>query len=533
MKYLDFSRLKVLRVTVIAILLFCGSYAFLFIRESLSQFTDGMILDSKETAAYGFYAAKLAYAENDMLGSLARIFSNRSTVENVVVTGTAESVPVLLYHGLVDIPDGENITKTNFEAQMFALKQAGWKTISVEDFNSFVKGEKTLPNKSFLLTFDDGAKSSYYPVDPILRALDYNAVTFIISGHSLTDSDRKSSYYLNANELRAMKRSGRWEIQAHADSGHVFQSISINGEQGHYYTNKLWLKELGRLETDDEYEQRIGHDISLVKEKIERVLDIASVSFAFPYGDFAQNITNYPEAQRVLLNSVKDNYDLAFFQTYPSAGFTQNYFDDNTFLVKRIDVGGAWTDADLLRVLNAGRSKEIPLHIYDFSLNEEWIKEWGNIGLKNSSLVLRAGEKTTGAAVVLDGTRNWENYHLKALIDWTRGESLSLVARYKDSKNFTSCNVSGRFIRIDESINGERKKIAETSIDQNFSWDNATFELSVHKNTIKCFIDGEELLSVDSLDSSLDRGGIGFKVWDPVENNSEVIVNQLIVEKLL
>jgi peptidoglycan/xylan/chitin deacetylase (PgdA/CDA1 family) len=42
-----------------------------------------------------------------------------------------------------------------------------------------MKGEKILPKKSFLLTFDDGRKDSFYPVDPVLKKLNYNAVILI------------------------------------------------------------------------------------------------------------------------------------------------------------------------------------------------------------------------------------------------------------------------------------------------------------------------------------------------------------------
>jgi len=48
---------------------------------------------------------------------------------------------------------------------------------------------KELPEKSFLLAFDDGVKSSYYNTDTLLRALDYNAVMYIITKHSLSDGE--------------------------------------------------------------------------------------------------------------------------------------------------------------------------------------------------------------------------------------------------------------------------------------------------------------------------------------------------------
>ena len=70
-----------------------------------------------------------------------------------------------------------------------------------------MKGEKNLPEKSFLLTFDDGRKDSYYPVDPILKALDYRAIMFVISGRSLGDEKEVSPFYLSSSELKRMQKA--------------------------------------------------------------------------------------------------------------------------------------------------------------------------------------------------------------------------------------------------------------------------------------------------------------------------------------
>ena len=115
--------------------------------------------------------------------------------------GDANSIPVLLYHGLGKVPNEKEISLANFKDQMFALKAAGYNTITLEEFKKFMEEGEGVPDKSFLLTFDDGIKSSYYLSDPILRALDYNAVMFIITKYSLEGG---SSYYLSLEEVEKM-----------------------------------------------------------------------------------------------------------------------------------------------------------------------------------------------------------------------------------------------------------------------------------------------------------------------------------------
>lgn len=55
------------------------------------------------------------------------------------------------------------------------LKQEGWQTISLQDVWDARQKKKKLPKKSVLLTFDDGALSSYTRVFPLLKQYKYFA----------------------------------------------------------------------------------------------------------------------------------------------------------------------------------------------------------------------------------------------------------------------------------------------------------------------------------------------------------------------
>jgi hypothetical protein len=145
----------------------------------------------------------LIYAKYDLKYSDLEVhnYSNSST----------QLIPVLVYHGIWNEPYKNDVTIYNFEDQMRTLKENGYETITLEEFENFVNGKIELPEKSFMITFDDGVKSSYYNTDPILTSLDYNAIMFIITKYSL---DEGSSYYLSLEEIREMLGTGRWDIEA-------------------------------------------------------------------------------------------------------------------------------------------------------------------------------------------------------------------------------------------------------------------------------------------------------------------------------
>jgi hypothetical protein len=103
-----------------------------------------------------------------------------SVGENISVNLASSSlgVPVLTYHSVLSDKndaaldttvsdfEGANVSLEHFKDQMFKLKAAGWHTVTYADFEAFVRGQKELPAKSFLLTFDDGAKKSFFPGRP-------------------------------------------------------------------------------------------------------------------------------------------------------------------------------------------------------------------------------------------------------------------------------------------------------------------------------------------------------------------------------
>lgn len=468
---------------------------------------------------------------NNLASVIYAITTNNSNNEAIQIISKADSIPVLLYHGIIENPDGSNILLKDFKDQMFALKKAGWQTISIEDFYAFMRGEKQVPDKSFLLTFDDGRKDSYYPVDPILKVLDYNAVTFIITKYSVGDGSG-SNYYLSKNELKRMIKSGRWEIEAHTREGHDIYKISQNGERGHYYTNKLWLDNENRLETEEEFMGRIKSDFISAKSDVERELGVKVMSFAFPFGDFGQNSVNFPEAKPIVLDFVKSVYPMSFYQVWPGKGFSFNYPNED-MLIKRIDVKADWSAEALLTLLDAGKEKSLS-YSDNFERYNGWIKSWGNLTFENNSMVLSATDLNNSGFVFLDGSRLWKNYSFSAKIDWLKGRNVSLLVRYKDNENYAVCNFSDGEVRIEQRLNNKNRVMVEVKQDFNFneSKNDLNLKIKVNKDKIECFLNDEIVAYAYYLSPVLSNGGIGFKTWDPQTNNSELIIKEISVEEI-
>lgn len=94
---------------------------------------------------------------------------------------TARAVPVLMYHHVSPAPGLVTISPENFRAQMAWLAASGWRTIGATELTAFLTGEP-LPEKSVMLTFDDGWLDNYLFAHPALQEFGLKAVLFLITG---------------------------------------------------------------------------------------------------------------------------------------------------------------------------------------------------------------------------------------------------------------------------------------------------------------------------------------------------------------
>ena|SRR3989344_4049987 len=520
--YADISLNKIMQILSLTIILSLS--VILTLNLEIGYVSNANLFSSliKNNYEYLKYKSDISNGGNAFLVTgLFSIFKN--DVGEDSSTETANLVPVLLYHGILDKSDGENVLLKDFKEQMFALKRNGWNTITIEELHGYIDEGKKLPNKSFLLTFDDGRKDSYYPVDPILKALDYNAVIFVISKYSLTQS---SKYYLDKNELKEMLKSGRWEIQSHTKEGHTFYVIDKTGTKGHFYSDRLWLSNMNRLENEEEFTSRITKDFQESKSDLEKNLDINIISFAYPFGDYGQNSLNYSNATKVVLKTIAPIYPMTFYQTWGE--YTQNS-PNNKILVKRIEVDKDWDAQKLLEVINSGREKDIT-YTDNFEQDSGWITRWGETLIDDNKLQIKSTESSSGALVFLDGAQHWAGYQFNAEVHTIKGEAIILVANYEDELNYDSCVFSTKYVKIEQTVKGTKKTLAQRKGDSTFVGTTRQLGISTKNNQLSCYIDSTLIVKSKPVDTVKNSGGIGFKIWDPTLNNSEIEIKNVSVE---
>lgn len=201
----------------------------------------------------------------------------------------------LTFHDVRDdvLKDGDRdiyAIQTNNLAQFLDwLSQSDWKPIRLKDIEEARKQGKELPHNSILLTFDDGALSSYSRVFPLLKQYKIPAVFALPT--SWLNGNTKAGYeaygqgnLVNWAQVREMQASGLAEFASHSDDLHHGVLANPQGNEQPAATSYAYLKSQSRYETDAEYQQRILQDLKKSYAVLKKEVGVNPKAIIWPYG---------------------------------------------------------------------------------------------------------------------------------------------------------------------------------------------------------------------------------------------------------
>jgi len=183
---------------------------------------------------------------------------------------------VLVYHNLTEDNsqgDGSSLKIADFAEQMKYLHDNNYKTMGIEEFLTYYN-QKNFPEKSVMITFDDGYRSFYTLAYPVLKKYNFNAVIFPIVG--MTPGLQRQivwNEHLTFHEIRLMdKESGLIDVGSHTYDLH------------HYRQDGQPAIKPGDAENEEEYRSRIRKDLRVSKDILELQTDQRITAFCWPYG---------------------------------------------------------------------------------------------------------------------------------------------------------------------------------------------------------------------------------------------------------
>jgi peptidoglycan/xylan/chitin deacetylase (PgdA/CDA1 family) len=157
---------------------------------------------------------------------------------------SAIRVPVLMYHYIRVNPVSYDrlgfnlsVTPADFSAQMDWLARNGYHPITFSDLHGYLNGQRGLPSRPVILSFDDGYSDFYTTALPVLRAHDFSAVAYVVSGFIGRPG------YMSAAQVLEADRSGI-EIGAHTVDHADLAKQSPDGLRYQLTASKAALEQL-------------------------------------------------------------------------------------------------------------------------------------------------------------------------------------------------------------------------------------------------------------------------------------------------
>ena len=205
-------------------------------------------------------------------------------------------VLTLAYHDVVDTdPDQQYVaTRTaNFVAQLRWLRINHYTPVSMDQILAARDGKAALPDKAVLLTFDDGYRSMYDRVYPILKRFHWPAIAAPVGvwmntpqGQlvNFSGQPRPRDKFLTWDQVREMSDSGLIEIASHSQDLHRGVLANPQGNKEPAATSRQYDPVQKRYETLDEFRQRIDRDVTTMSDTLKRVTGKSPRVWVWPYG---------------------------------------------------------------------------------------------------------------------------------------------------------------------------------------------------------------------------------------------------------
>ncbi|QER39195.1 poly-beta-1,6-N-acetyl-D-glucosamine N-deacetylase PgaB [Acinetobacter suaedae] len=181
------------------------------------------------------------------------------------------------------------ISTRNLSSFFDWMKANDWTPITLKQIQQAKKLGNPLPKNAVLLCFDDGALSSYLKVFPLLKH--YNVPAVFAIPTSWINGNTQAAYeaygegnLMTWSQMREMQASGLAEFASHSHDLH--HGILANPQQNQKPAaiSYQYFPEQHRYETDNEFKQRIYHDLQQSKQVLDKELGGDSQAIIWPYG---------------------------------------------------------------------------------------------------------------------------------------------------------------------------------------------------------------------------------------------------------
>lgn len=190
-----------------------------------------------------------------------------------------QRIPILCYHQFTKKKRSLNrtvVTEKEFKTQMAYLYDNGYQVVTLDDAADFILGKKELPQKSVVITVDDGYKSFKDIALPILQDYQFPSTMFVYPEFI------GAGVALSWQDIKQLVESPLVDIQSHS-------------------TTHSSLSRKPKGETERDYQKRLEFEVLVAQQRIFKRAEHQVSHFAYPYGNTSKNLVDMLQAQNYKL----------------------------------------------------------------------------------------------------------------------------------------------------------------------------------------------------------------------------------------
>ena len=144
-----------------------------------------------------------------------KALNKASPLINRVVNSWAS---ILMYHSIGYNDVFFTVRPEEFQWQMNYLKENKFNIVWVDEIVKYLKDDIDIPQRTVMLTFDDGYQDFYNNAFPVLNYLRFKSTVFLPTGYvgkEMTNSSKTSLPLLNWEQIREVHKNGLVKFGPH------------------------------------------------------------------------------------------------------------------------------------------------------------------------------------------------------------------------------------------------------------------------------------------------------------------------------
>jgi len=200
----------------------------------------------------------------------------------------ADTVPILLYHRFgPEVTDSMTVTTAYFESQLKRFQDQGYTFIPLRDLIDYqLRKRPSLPSRAVVITADDGHKSVFTDMFPLLKKYHAPATLFLYPS-ALSNAP----YAMTWGQLKEMKAAGLLDYQSHT------------------FWHPNFKREKKRLATG-EYENLVDSQLKKAKVRLEKEFGSRVDMLAWPFGIYDEELMRRAAAAGYVAAFTMERHDV-------------------------------------------------------------------------------------------------------------------------------------------------------------------------------------------------------------------------------